>query len=133
MLAPVAAGIRNERFRFALEKDRPKREYCVQYRETDWAFITRLLEEDGIHFFFDDRVLVMADGPTAHEPIEGGTLIFRAPLGAMAHDEHVSRFAWADRMLSGKYTKRDYVFTKPALSLETYDKAATNVELEVYE
>jgi len=126
-----AAGIRNERFRFALGKDRPKRDYCVQYRETDWAFITRLLEEEGIHFYFDGGVLVMADGPTAHEPIEGGILIFRAPLGAMAYGEHVSRFAWAERLTSGKTMLRDYDFKKPALSLEVSRRA--DDDLEVYD
>lgn len=128
-----AAGIRAEHFRFALGKERPKREYCVQYRESDWSFVARLLEEEGIHFYFDGNVLVMADGPTAHEPIEGGTLIFRAPLGAMAHGEHVSRFAWAERLTSGTVTLRDYNFKKPALSLGVSNNADENAELEVYD
>lgn len=118
-----AAGIRDEQFRFALVQERPKREYCVQYRESDWAFVTRLLEEEGIHFFFEGNVLVMADAPTAHEPIEDGSLIFRAPLGAMAHGEHASRFAWTERLTSTKTTLRDYDFKKPALSLEVSHKA----------
>ncbi|MDI1434914.1 type VI secretion system Vgr family protein [Polyangium sorediatum] len=129
-----SAGVRRGSFRFALGKDRMRRDYCVQYRETDWAFVSRLLEEEGIHYFFDDdSVLVMADGPTAHAPISGGTLAFRAPLGAMAHGEHVSRFAWAERVRSGKVTLRDYEFRKPALSLETAKKADEEAELEVYE
>ncbi|MDC3960694.1 type VI secretion system tip protein VgrG [Polyangium jinanense] len=129
-----SAGVRRGSFRFALGKDRMRRDYCVQYRETDWAFVSRLLEEEGIHYFFDDdSILVMADGPTAHAPISGGTLAFRAPLGAMAHGEHVSRFAWAERVHSGKVTLRDYEFRKPALSLEAAKKADEDSELEVYE
>jgi type VI secretion system secreted protein VgrG len=115
-----ASGIRG--FRFSLGRKYPKREYCVQYREVDWTFISRLLEEEGIHYFFQDEaagtVLVMADGPTSHEPIpSGGVLPFRAPLGAMAHGEHVSRFAWATRLAPSKASLRDYNFKKPALSL----------------
>ena len=127
------SGIRAERFRFALEKERPKRTYCVEYQESDWAFVARLLEEEGIHFYFDDNVLVMADHPTAHVPIEDGLLVFRPPLGAMAHGEHVSRFAWTERLSSGKATLRDYDFVRPSLSLEVLDKADVNNELDVYE
>ena len=51
------------------------REYCVQYNESDFDFISRLMEEEGIYYFFEHadgkHTLVLADSLTAHKPIEG--------------------------------------------------------------
>lgn len=53
----------------------PKRKYCVQYMESDFAFISRLLEHEGLHYFFrHDEVgtqLIIADSNEAHDQIEG--------------------------------------------------------------
>ena len=50
-------------------------EYCVQYRETDFNFISRLMEQEGIYYFFKHEdgkhVLVIADAPSAHKTIPG--------------------------------------------------------------
>lgn len=55
-----------------------KREYCVQYRESDFDFISRLLEEEGIYYFFkhqaDKHTLVLADQPAGHPAANAGSL-----------------------------------------------------------
>src|SRR5262245_41050896 len=62
-------------FEWRLEQSYEPRVYCVQYRETDYNFVRRLLEEEGIHFFFaheDGRhVLVLGDSPSANRPLPG--------------------------------------------------------------
>ncbi len=80
------AGIPDTHFRFALQGTYPQRECVVQYRETDMNFIARLMEIEGLHFFFeheaDRHVLVIADGDVAHVPGEGiEEIAFRAPTG----------------------------------------------------
>jgi uncharacterized protein involved in type VI secretion and phage assembly len=40
-------------FRLSLSENHPKREYCVQYRETDFAFVSRLMEHEGIFYYFE--------------------------------------------------------------------------------
>ena len=67
------------------ERTYPKRDLCTQYRESNLAFVLRLLEDEGIFFWFthtdDGHVLVLADQPDVHEPIEGeSTLRFARTL-----------------------------------------------------
>lgn len=58
--------------RMQLEGDYPRREYCVQYEESTLDFISRLMEQEGMYYFFehaeDRHTLVLADGLTAHRP-----------------------------------------------------------------
>ena len=64
------------------------RPYCVQYRETDFNFVCRLMEEEGIFFWFEHtdakHNLVLADGPSAHAPTPGfEKVIFRVHQAAL--------------------------------------------------
>lgn len=58
-------------FEDALSGSYSKKEYCVQYRETDFNFVSRLMEQEGIYYFFKHENgkhnLVLADSPSAHE------------------------------------------------------------------
>src|SRR5947209_16784344 len=51
------------------------RDYCVQYRETDFNFVSRLMEEEGIYYYFKHQdgkhVLVLGNDPAAHAPCPG--------------------------------------------------------------
>src|SRR5258706_8527659 len=53
----------------------PKREYCVQYRETDFNFVSRLMEQEGIYYYFKHtnghNILVLADSISAHKAFDG--------------------------------------------------------------
>lgn len=125
----AAAGVPAKAFRLALKGSYAPREYCVQYRESDWAFLCRLMEEEGIAYHFEHtdsaHVLVMADSPTAYSPITGQSkVVFRPPVGALVKDEHVSRFRYAERVRPGKVTLRDYNFKKPSL-LQKAEQAST--------
>ena len=66
-------------FRFKLSGTYEPREYCVQYRETDFNFVSRLLEEEGIYYFFDHEdgkhTLVLADTPSAHDAVPGAASV----------------------------------------------------------
>ena len=133
-----AAGIPGSAYRLSLSGSYSPREYCVQYRESDWAFLCRLMEEEGIAYHFEHtdsgHVFVMADSPSAYAPISGETrLVFRAPLGALVSGEHVSRFRFTQRIRPGKVTLRDYNFKKPGLLLEGKDQAAADDDLEIYD
>jgi type VI secretion system secreted protein VgrG len=63
-----------------LRNNYPKREYCIQYRESAFSFIHRLLEEEGIYYYFrhssTDHTLVLADHPASHPAIQGNSLLW---------------------------------------------------------
>ncbi len=56
----------------AVEGELARREYCVQYRETDFAFVSRLMEDEGLYYFFRHEpgrhTMVICDGPRGHPP-----------------------------------------------------------------
>ena len=68
-------GISADNYAFRLQGQYDPRTYCVQYRETDLNFVSRLLEEEGIFYFFehahDKHLLVFGDGTVNYQPIEG--------------------------------------------------------------
>lgn len=132
------AGLSGSDYRLSLSGSHPVREYCVQYRESDYAFMSRLMEEEGICYFFEhserNHVLVIADSKDACAPIASpSTIAFRATLGAMAHSESVSRFSCTEEVQPGKVTLNDFNFKKPSLSLVKTEAASLDADLEVYD
>jgi len=106
-------------YEFKLSGSYKKRVYCVQYRETDFDFISRLMEEEGIYYFFthenDNEILVMADGIQAHKPTPGGPEFefqFREKQYRRKTD-HIFDWNAVERVVSGKVTLADYDFESP--------------------
>ncbi len=105
-----------------LQKHYPSRDYCVQYRESDFAFVSRLMEQEGIYYFFDHRdgrhVMVLCDDRSSHPDSSYDDLEY-APSTQTAVDDRVWR--WTETVASGtenKATFRDYDFTQPQTKLE---------------
>ena len=95
----------------------PRLELRVQYGETDFAFISRLLEEAGISYFFvDDEQagarLILTDAPHAAEPRGGGPLPYVDNPNEAAEREYVSRVRVGREVRPGKVTLRDHDFRK---------------------
>ncbi|WNG32066.1 type VI secretion system tip protein VgrG [Cystobacter fuscus] len=132
------AGVSGERFELRLSSTYEPRNYCVQYRESDWDFLCRLMEEDGIFHFFehhaDKHVLVMGDAPSACHPIAGvEALAFRDASGLVTDEEHVLGFRFAEEIQSGQVSLRDYNFKKPLLAMDARHEAKQDTDLEVYD
>ncbi|WP_224363353.1 type VI secretion system tip protein TssI/VgrG [Hyalangium versicolor] len=122
-----------------LEGSYSPREFCVQYRESDFDFVSRLLESEGIFFFFehteDAHTLVLGDGANSHTPIPGESrLPFRESTGAEGDEEHVLALERAARVRPGVAVLRDFNFVQPSMDLTAKKQAANaNTELEVYD
>jgi len=134
----VEAGVPTDKFRFDLSGTYAPRNYCVQYRESDLDFISRLLEEDGIFYFFehtpDKHVLVMADKPGAHPAIPGNPVLWFNPPGGFVNDrEHVDAFRFGQSVRPGRVSLRDFYFPKPDAKMEVNEASDRDPELEVYD
>jgi type VI secretion system secreted protein VgrG len=133
------AGFQSADFRFALTGTYAPRAYCVQYQESDLAFIRRLMEFEGIAFFFehtdDGDVLVMTDDRSGHAMIDGPTTLRYAEGAGLARDvpEHVAAFAYRETMTPGTVTLRDYNYETPDTDLQARATAADEMPGEHYE
>ena len=98
-------------------------EYCVQYRETDFNFVSRLMEQEGIYYYFEHadgvHTLVLADSLSAHEAYEGyDTMIYRPPTTKQEENtETVTEWVIEKEVQSGQYALNDFNFTTPKASL----------------
>lgn len=121
---------------FAWKTTRPcdERNYCVQYHETNLAFISRLLEFEGIFYTTDpDGTLVFADASGASTDLPGSFDLLDAS-GAMDRDVvGVHEFRRGERVTSGKSTVNDWDWKKPQSNLIADASADGDTDLEVYE
>lgn len=115
-------------------------EYCVQYRETSLAFVTRLMEEFGIYYYFvhdaSTHKLIFADDPNSHTELTDKIPFEYDRTEQRVVADHIWSFMSDYSLHSGKYTVRDYNFTTPAADLTAKSiKAATHnhADYEVYE
>jgi type VI secretion system secreted protein VgrG len=101
----------------------PKLEYCVQYRETDLNFVSRLMEQHGIYYFFKHdggkHTLVLADSKASHTALPGlSSLPFIPLVGADRRKEpHVYEWSSERRFRTGKVELNDYNYEKPSAKM----------------
>lgn len=125
-------------FEFKLQGSYDAREYCVQYRESDLAFISRLMEEEGIYYWFNHSkskcVLTMVDAKSVHAPIDGDSkLYFHSATGQEPDYEHIIKFRYAQAVRPGEVMLRDFDFKKPKLDLTAKDTADRDTDLQIYD
>ena len=122
-----------------LSKTTAKRVYCVQYNESDFNFISRLMEEEGIYYHFkhskDRHVLVLCDAPSSHTDGNPATLTYSPSSNTVFNVDSAARTAsareyylqsWIERVSTGaeaKVTVRDFNFEKPDRPLEAVNEA----------
>ncbi|UUW71174.1 type VI secretion system Vgr family protein [Pseudomonas oryzihabitans] len=128
-------GILDGDYRFALGPTRyPPRAYCVQYGESDLAFLTRLCEEEGLHFHHqhrrDGHVLVFGDDATAFPRL--GATRYRPGSGLVADEPVISRLAIGLRIRSSASLLRDHDPLHPRLHLQSSMGTAAQPRLEDY-
>ena len=101
----------------------PTLEYCVQYRETDFNFVCRLMEEYGIYYYFvhsdGQHMLVFADAETSHDPISELDALDFIPTddGGRREAQFLASWSLGRRAQSGKYSLNDYDYNKPSANL----------------
>ncbi|MET0412983.1 MAG: type VI secretion system tip protein TssI/VgrG, partial [Polyangiaceae bacterium] len=99
------------------------REFVVQYRETDLTFVLRLLESEGIYFYFEHdagkHTLVLCDSPSAHDPTPFYSELqyFPPDRQRREHFDHVDGWHMVQGVEPGVYALKDYDFEQPKAPL----------------
>ncbi|WP_437841384.1 type VI secretion system Vgr family protein [Sorangium sp. So ce1153] len=115
-------GLDASRVRWRLSGSYPKREVCTQFGEDTFAFVSRILEEDGIFYFHehgdDGAIVVFGDSSSAYtEAQPSAEVAFRHESG-LTSGHAITALALFERARPAKVTLRDHDFKKPALDLE---------------
>lgn len=142
IVAKVFQGAGFSDFRKDLQGTYPSRTFCVQYRETDFAFVSRLLEEEGICYYWvhtaEKHELVLTDTTTDLRDCPGGQRIVYRPLETgQVGDDTIHGFERTQELHPGKYSLKDFNFEDPAntlaVSAPTTDGIGGNGNLELYD
>ncbi|HEY1379098.1 MAG TPA: type VI secretion system tip protein TssI/VgrG, partial [Gemmataceae bacterium] len=108
------------------------RDYCVQYQEPDWDFACRLMEEEGIFYYFRHGAaghkLVIGNSPGSHKDVPFNQQItLRASSSPAAGEDAITDFDKAQRVVSGRVTLWDHSFELPHKHLEAERKILPKV------
>ena len=123
-------------FEFQLTASYQPWTYCVQYRESDYNFIARLMEQEGMHFFFRHQngkhTLVIADGAHAHAAAaDYASIAYHEPEAARARqDEGMRQWTHGSEIQPTRFTQRDFNFEKPRADLQADARPARPLKHE---
>ncbi|HJL19795.1 MAG TPA: type VI secretion system tip protein TssI/VgrG [Sandaracinaceae bacterium LLY-WYZ-13_1] len=115
------AGVPADQVRWDTAGEHPVRTYTTQWKESELAFVQRLLEDEGIFFWFEhsevDHVLCFGDDPSVHHPIEGDPVV---PI--QSHETQDTDAIWHPilhaRPVHDAYRSRDWFFETPNAPLQ---------------
>ncbi len=110
------------------------REYCVQYRESDFDFISRLMEEEGICYYFkheeSSHKLVLADTPSTHTEIPGDSRIeYDESEEGTRFEQRIFDWQKTQHWDSGRCTLWDYCFQLPHNNLDASRDVLPNAQV----
>ncbi len=129
-------------YELRLNNDYRTREYTVQYRESDFNFVSRLMEEEGIYYFFKHEegrhTLVLCDGYASHELIPAYDAIsYYPPDSATVRDEEViNLWQHTRKVLSGSVALNDYDFKLSRANIRndyTFPQHHEKADAEIYD
>ncbi len=130
------AGIPDDGVEWQLSRRYPQREFCMQYRESELAFVLRLLEDEGIFFTFrhseSKDVLVLGDDPSNFEPVEGDAVLAFSTWD-QADRESVTDLVLTTQLCPDVHITRDWNWEKPKEPLEAEQQSEGSAGFEWYE
>jgi type VI secretion system secreted protein VgrG len=119
---------------FQLRGKYEPREYCVQYRETDFNFASRLMEDEGIYYFFEHsktaHKMIIADTPQSHTDVPGLTTVrYEMIEGGPRTGDHVYQWRKTQAVRAAKCTLWDYSFQQPTQNLEAKENILDSIQV----
>ncbi len=125
-------------FKTDLRGPHVQREFCVQYRESDLDFVSRLCEEEGIFWFFKHEdgkhTLVLADHAGAYFDCAQAKVDFPRDFGSRAIKDHLTSWEHRYEFQTGKIARTDFDFKNPSTNLMTQEQTVLELaEMAKYE
>ncbi|MEE4379854.1 MAG: type VI secretion system tip protein TssI/VgrG, partial [Candidatus Competibacteraceae bacterium] len=114
-------------------------EYCVQYRETDFNFVSRLMEQEGMYYYFTHEngkhTLVLADDYGSHSTFPNYDTIpyFPPDQHNRRERDHIHEWSISKQVQPGKYSLNDFDFEKPTKNLRCVLNQPKNHALDSFE
>lgn len=110
------------------------RDYCVQYRESDFNFVSRLMEEEGIYYFFkhsdSSHQMVVTDAPTRHPSVPGPcNVTYDDGSGGVWDEMRIKTWEKSQELRCGKVTLWDHSFELPGNHLEADEATIDSVKV----
>lgn len=138
LLSTVFGAYSAAAFDFSGASSNPTLDFCAQYRESDFDFVSRLLEREGLYYYFEHsdsaHTMKIVDQMSAHTALSGHeSVVYRAGDGPAADLDYVSAWHTRREIQSGQVVVNDFDFTQPATSLlstasSTLSNAVTTLE-----
>ena len=128
-------------FQFRTMGSFPELEYCVQYRETDFNFVSRLMEKEGIYYFFshekEQHTLVLTNTKSSYQPVPNhDTIPFNSHDNYVAQEQHIQHWVSGRRFRTGKIELMDYNYEKSKTDMRSQAKGTEHYEhsnMEIYD
>ena len=110
------------------------RDYCVQYRESDFNFASRIMEEEGIYYFFKhahgSHVMVVTDSANHGPTVPGqSSIVYEEMSGDVRKEARITAWEKSQELRSGEYTLWDHCFEMPGSDLEAQGKPVASVSV----
>ncbi len=128
-------------YKFEVDGPFPKYDYCVQYRESDFNFVSRLMEQEGIYYYFrhtaDKHTMVLVDAKTRHQKYKGfDEFLHRPDADGQIDLEPITEWRAREEIQSGQVVLHDYDFTMPKNPIKgksTSPRVGDYPKFEVYD
>ena len=129
-------------FELKLSASYHKWNYCVQYRETDFNFVSRLMEQEGIYYYFRHdkgrHTMVLVDSTSAHSPYgDYGTIPYIVPERVRRTDqEYIDSWEISREIQPGVYAQDDFDFERPSavlLTKKNVSRKHNEADYEIYD
>jgi len=125
-------------FEFRLCEEYSPRRYCVQYGESDLLFISRILADEGIFYFFehseDAHKIIFADSNIEYQRLpEEADVALDGALGLVPVEEAIEGLTYSRSVCPGKVVLSGFNFKRPTLDMEVEDEGLTRYEIEEYQ
>ena len=128
-------------YKFDLQVSHKEWEYCVQYRETDFNFVSRLMEQEGVSYWFkhDDgkHEMVISDHKGAYYDLTEKEVEYPPNVGGVAITDHITSWEHCYEFRPGKWAQTDYNFKTPSTNLMSNEPSIVSLpgidKYEIYD